>query len=115
MLAVVLVALASGRARAYPQFQIARDMTCTGCHLAPDGGGLLNENGTSVVEQLAWKPGNSAFLHGVVPTPGWLQLGGNLVGAAGLVYPGVASADAYPMQIDVDARAATHGFSANVI
>ena len=37
--------LVGGTAHAYPQFQMSRDQTCTGCHLSPSGGGLLNENG----------------------------------------------------------------------
>ena len=42
----VAVAAMAGTAAAYPQFQLSRDQTCTGCHLSPAGGGLLNENGT---------------------------------------------------------------------
>jgi len=115
-LVCTLVFLAGIRsAAAYPQFQLARDQTCTGCHIAPDGGSLLNENGESVAETISQWGTNPAFMYGALGTPSWLQLGGDLRGAAGFVYPGVASAAAYPMQVDVSGRAETHGFSANVI
>jgi len=31
--AVIAVTAFPGRAEAYPQFQLSRDQTCTGCHL----------------------------------------------------------------------------------
>ena len=43
-LAVVVTLAVIGlahRADAYPQYQLGRDATCTGCHLSPAGGGLL--------------------------------------------------------------------------
>ena len=45
LIAVALVLVSAGVAAAYPQFQLARDQTCTGCHISPAGGSLLNENG----------------------------------------------------------------------
>ncbi len=101
-------------ALAYPQYQLSRDTTCTGCHVAPDGGGMLNENGFAVAENTSWKPGDSSFMYGM-SRPGWLQLGGDARGAAGFVDPGVASAAAYPMQVELAASATTHGFSLNVV
>lgn len=116
LVAVMFVLVATVTvAEAYPQFQLARDQTCTGCHVSPDGGGLLNENGRSVAETISWKGTNPDFMYGKVPTPDWLLLGGDLRGAAGFVYPGVASAAAYPMQVDVSGHAESHGFSANAI
>ncbi|HSD91332.1 MAG TPA: hypothetical protein VLB44_27600 [Kofleriaceae bacterium] len=113
MFVVVALALntAARRADAYPQWQLAREMTCTGCHISPDGAGLLNENGTAVASAVAWKDYNPEFAYGKVPAPGWLQLGGDLRGAAGFVDPGFANGAGYPMQAEVSARAATHGFS----
>jgi hypothetical protein len=98
------------RADAYPQYQLSHDPTCTGCHLSPDGGGLLDENGLAVAESTSWKGGEPAFLHGI-GTPDWLQLGGDLRAAAGFVDPGVASGAAYPMQAEVSAAATWKGFS----
>src|ERR1044072_8368108 len=109
----ILVLLASVRvAAAYPQFQPGRDITCTGCHLSPDGAGLLNENGRTVLEKLAWKEHASEFMYGKVTTPDWLQLGGDFRCASGLFINHGVSAGAFPMQIDLQARAASHGFSA---
>jgi hypothetical protein len=104
-----------GVASAYPQFQLARDQTCTSCHISPDGAGLLNENGRSVAETISWKGMNPDFMYGKVSTPDWLELGGDLRGAAGFVDPGFASAAAYPMQVDMSGHAETHGFSANAV
>lgn len=115
-LVIAFVAVVGMRtAAAYPQFQLARDQTCTGCHISPDGGGLLNENGASVAETISQWGTNPEFMYGALSTPSWLQLGGDLRGAAGFVYPGVSSAAAYPMQVDIDGRAETHGVSANVV
>lgn len=108
-----LVAVAN-RAEAYPQYQLSREATCTGCHVSPDGGGMLNENGFAVAEATSWKSGDSGFMYGM-SKPDWLQLGGDVRGAAGLVIPGVMSAAAYPMQAELAASAETHGFSLNLV
>lgn len=116
IVALVVLGLAAfaGAAHAYPQYQLSRDPTCTGCHVSPDGSGTLNENGLSVASAIAWKDGKPEFMYGW-DTPGWLQLDGHLRAAAGYVQPGVPSAAAYPMQAEVGARASTHGFSLNVV
>ena len=111
---VALLVLASaGVAHAYPQYQLSRDATCTSCHIAPEGGGLLNENGLAVSESISWKPGDSTFFYGV-ETPDWLHVGGDVRAAGGFVYPGFASAAVYPMQAEVYANAGSHGFSINL-
>ncbi|MCX5743205.1 MAG: hypothetical protein NT062_11995 [Proteobacteria bacterium] len=113
-LVVIVVALATARtAAAYPQYQLARDVTCTGCHVSPDGGGLLNENGQTVAESTAWKDGDGSFMYGM-SKPSWLALGGDVRGAAGFVYPGTPSAAAYPMQVEAAANATSHGFTLHV-
>lgn len=106
---VFLLALAH-RADAYPQFQLSRDTTCTGCHIAPDGGGILNENGTNTSEQIAWKGGNGAWMYGLGKAS-WLQLGGDVRSASGYINNGSSTAALYPMQAEVSANATTHGFS----
>jgi hypothetical protein len=53
VLTLALVAALGGHAHAYPQFQLSRDQTCTGCHLSPAGGGLLNENGLNAAEAIS--------------------------------------------------------------
>src|SRR3954468_10931893 len=86
MRAILIIAILAATARiasAYPQFQLSRDVTCTGCHLSPDGSGLLNENAINTAEAIAWKPGNGQFMYGM-HTPSWLELGGGVRGAAGL-------------------------------
>lgn len=98
------------RADAYPQYQLGHDATCTGCHLSPAGGGLLSENGFVVAEQESAKGGDPEFLHGV-SLASWLQLGGDLRGAAGLVGNGQLGGAAYPMQVELHAAAGARGFS----
>lgn len=107
-----ILALA-GVAEAYPQYQLARDGTCTGCHVSPDGGGVLNENGLAVAESSAWKAQAPEFMYGM-GKPEWLELDGNVRWASGYVRPGVSSFAFYPMQVEASARAETHGFSLNL-
>jgi hypothetical protein len=113
LLALLVVAALGGVSYAYPQY-LSRDATCTGCHISPDGGGMLNENGLSVAEATAWKDGSSEFMYGM-SLPGWLQLDGHVRAAAGYVQPGVPSAAAYPMQAELGARAAFGSFSINAV
>jgi hypothetical protein len=75
---LALIILCTHSADAYPQYQLSHDTTCTSCHLSPAGGGLLNENGYTVSESEAWKPGDSSFFYGKVDVPGWLQVGGDI-------------------------------------
>ncbi|HEY4057206.1 MAG TPA: hypothetical protein VGM39_11390 [Kofleriaceae bacterium] len=116
-ISIILVTLGvlAGVAEAYPQFQIGRDPTCTGCHVSPAGGGALNENGIAVAETIAWKGGDGNFMYGW-KTPSWLALDGDFRGAAGYVNPGVNSAAAYPMQAEVGAIVkAPAGFSLRLV
>lgn len=115
MRAIVTLAalvLCAGRAAAYPQYQLSRDATCTGCHLSPAGGGILTENGLEVADADAWKGGDPEFLHGV-SLPSWLQASGDVRAAGGLVDNGKLGAAAYPMQAEVHASAGMHGFTFN--
>ncbi len=112
--ACALIILCTQRAHAYPQYQLSHDVTCTSCHLSPGGGGLLNENGLAVAEMEAWKGGKPEFLNGKVEPPKWLELGGDLRGAAGAVDNGAMGGAGYPMQAEVYASAGTKGFTVNV-
>jgi hypothetical protein len=111
VISVVLVVVYAQRAEAYPQYQLVGDATCTGCHLSPAGGGLLNENGLSVAETESWKGGDPDFVHGRLPSPGWLTLGGDVRGAAGTADNGAMAGAAYPMQAELYAAAHTRGFT----
>ena len=77
VIAFAIVLGATGTAAAYPQFQLSRDQTCSGCHLSPAGGGLLNENGLSTAESMSQYGTAPEFFYNKVPTPSWLELGGN--------------------------------------
>ena len=57
----LIVCASAGTGAAYPQFQLRDGRTCTSCHLAPGGGGLLNQNGILSAEQLASRSGDGAF------------------------------------------------------
>jgi len=109
------IALAASRpAAAYPQYQLSRDQTCTGCHLSPAGGVLLTENGYSVAETFSQLGTAPEFMYGKLPLPGWLALGGDLRGAAGYFRTPDTAVVAIPMQADVYAHATFGGFSLHV-
>ena len=106
----VLAALA-GVAEAYPQFQLARDQTCSGCHISPAGGNLLNENGLLAAETMSQFGTAPEFMYGKIPTPEWLTLGGDLRGATGYLQTPEKVLAAFPMQIELYAAATFGGFS----
>ena len=98
--AIVALGLAR-RADAYPQFQLAKDQTCTGCHISPAGGGLLTENGLNTATGIStWGTAPEVF-YNKLPLPDWLDLGGDLRGAAGYFQTPFKSLDGFPMQADV--------------
>jgi hypothetical protein len=101
IVAAALVVLGfAGRSYAYPQFQMSRDQTCTGCHISPAGGGLLTENGLVVAESISQWGTAAAFFYGKIPTPSWLVLGGDLRGASGYVQSPEKLLASFPMQIE---------------
>ncbi|HEX3758541.1 MAG TPA: hypothetical protein VHW23_07525, partial [Kofleriaceae bacterium] len=112
--ALALVAAASRGAAAYPQYQLSRDQTCTGCHLSPAGGGLLTENGYSVAESQAQLSDSSAFMYGLFKLPGWLALGGDLRSATGFIRTPDNQFAFIPMQGDVYVHAMFKGFTVHV-
>src|SRR5262249_48403962 len=95
---VAVLALTSGRAEAYPQFQLSRDQTCSGCHLSPAGGGLLSENGYSIAETMGKLTDSSAFIYGLAPMPKWLAVGGDLRSSTGFLHAPDNSPVFIPMQ-----------------
>src|SRR5262245_50663216 len=103
--AAALLICIAGRAHAYPQFQMSRDKTCTGCHISPAGGGLLTENGLVTAETISQWGTAPEFFYGKVPTPGWLVLGGDLRGASGYVQSPEKLLASFPMQIEAYAAA----------
>jgi hypothetical protein len=108
-LAFAVVALIGGTAHAYPQFQMSRDQTCSGCHISPAGGGLLNENGLSTAENISQWGTAPEFFYGKIPTPSWLTLGGDLRGASGFVQSPEKILASFPMQIEAYANAVFGG------
>jgi hypothetical protein len=119
-LVIAAIALSSARALAYPQYQLTRDVTCTGCHLSPAGGTLLNENGLVTAEQFSQWGTNPAFLNGLLPEPKWLELGGDLRWAAGWhrYYDQNGKTGAFvtfPMQADLYGAATKDAFSVHVM
>jgi hypothetical protein len=105
LIAAATLGLLGGTAHAYPQFQMSRDQTCTGCHLSPSGGGLLNENGLATAEGISQWGTAPEFFYGKVPTPSWLVLGGDLRGASGYVQSPEKILASFPMQIEAYGRA----------
>jgi hypothetical protein len=94
-----------GRAHAYPQFQLSRDQTCSSCHLGPEGGGLLNENGDVFAENNSQYGQSGAFFYDKFKLPSWLTLGGDLRGAYGYDRTPQQYLVAFPMQLDLYASA----------
>lgn len=117
--AVVALVIAAGlavasRADAYPQFQLARDQTCTGCHISPAGGNMLNEMGGVVAEQISTYGTSAEFMYGKIPTPKWLTLGGDLRGAAGYLQSPEKVVAMFPMQLEAYGAATFGAFSLHV-
>ena len=108
VVATVLVTLGLARvASAYPQFTLEGAQTCADCHVAPAGGGLLNEMGRLFAEDLSRGEGVEEFLHGKWTPPEWLHLSGDVRMAAGItgrgdygpaIHPAVV-----PMQAEINA------------
>ncbi|MFN0250414.1 MAG: hypothetical protein ACKV2T_26275 [Kofleriaceae bacterium] len=104
-------ALAPERADAYPQYQLSHDQTCTGCHLSPSGGNLLNENGLAAKEAMSQLGTAPEFFYGKLGTPAWLHLGGDVRGSAGYLQTPEKALAAFPMQIELYATAKFGGVS----
>ena len=84
-LLVILIVAMPAVARAYPQFQFATgSVRCNECHLAPAGGGLLDDYGRQEAGDTISAGGDGGLLHGLVTPPSWLALGGD-ARVAGLV------------------------------
>jgi hypothetical protein len=116
--AFVLAHLLSGAAaQAYPHWQFSAGVSrCNVCHYAPGGGGLLNGYGRDAAgEDLSTFEGEGAFLHGVLPMPPWLAVGGDLRGAYAAQEVGDINGSKhsfFPMQADLQVRGALpEGFS----
>jgi hypothetical protein len=85
---------------------MSRDQTCTGCHLSPAGGGLLNENGLNVAQSLgSWETAPEFFYKAITP-PSWLTLGGDLRSAGGYVQAPEKLLAIFPMQYEAYGHAA---------
>lgn len=98
--AAVLAGLA-GVAGAYPQYQLSRDKTCTGCHISPAGGGLLTENGESVAETISTFGKSAAFLYGAAELPSWLAVGGDFRASTGYIQTPEKALASFPMQVEL--------------
>jgi hypothetical protein len=110
-LVALLVALTAPReARAYPQFQFSSGTNrCSQCHQSPAGGGLLTSWGRDESGDTISLGGDGAFLHGLVPLPSVLALGGDLRYAVirnDVGSPAGVETAAFPMQGDLYARVA---------
>ncbi len=118
--ALVVIAIVAGLvtaakpAHAYPQFQLARDATCSGCHVNPAGGGLLNENGMAAAEAMSQFGDPPEFMYNKIPLPSWLELGGELRNIAGYFKSPQDYLALFPMQADVYAAATFKAFQIHV-
>jgi hypothetical protein len=110
--AIVLVG--TGRAHAYPQFELSKDQSCAGCHISPTGGGLLSENGMTIAESISAFGTAPEFMYGKVKTPDWLALGGDFRGAYGYLQAPQRYLVGFPMQGDLYGVATKSNFSLHV-
>ena len=111
---VAFLALAGGRANAYPQFQLTHDTTCSGCHISPAGGGLLSENGMNTAEAMSALGNNPEFMYGAIDTPDWLAIGGDLRGIFGYAQAPQRYILGLPMQADLYVNGTKGNFSVQV-
>ena len=109
-LALLVVAAVAGRAAAYPQFQLSKDQTCSGCHISPAGGGLLNEQGLNTAAALAQFGTAPEFMYDKIKLPDWLMLGGDFRGAYGFLQAPQRYIVGFPMQADIYASAVWNAF-----
>lgn len=110
---LVSIALGSGTAMAYPEFQFSTGTSrCGECHFAPVGGGLINAYGRDEAASTISGSGDGRFLHGAIELPEWIAIGGDVRGAAfgRRVRDGVEGA-VFPMQAELYVRAASGGLS----
>lgn len=101
LIVLAFLVAATGTAAAYPQFQLSKDQTCSGCHLSPAGGGLLNENGLSTAESISQYGQAPELMYGKIPLPSWLALGGDFRLAGGYVRTPQNDPALIPMQGDL--------------
>ncbi|MBA3503987.1 MAG: hypothetical protein H0T65_26740, partial [Deltaproteobacteria bacterium] len=110
-----LICLVSGRADAYPQFQLSTGTDrCSACHFSPAGGGLINDYGRDEAGSTISAGGDGRFLHGAWTPPSWIQLGVDARGALGVKYREEREVIAFPMQLDVYVRAGGERISFNL-
>jgi hypothetical protein len=107
----LLILFVPAVALAYPQYQLAKDQTCTGCHVSPAGGGLLNENGLAVAESASTYGGAPEAAHGSLVGPSWLEVGADLRAGAGLIADLGPRPSAFPMQAEAGALVHHAAFS----
>jgi hypothetical protein len=100
-LVTLFVVATAGTAAAYPQFQLSKDTTCGACHVAPEGGDLLNENGLNAAGEISQLGTDPSFMNGLFGVPSWLTLGGDFRGATGFVQTPQKFLDTFPMQADL--------------
>jgi hypothetical protein len=104
------LALAAGRAQAYPQFQFSSGTNrCSQCHYSPAGGGLITSWGRDESGDTLSLGGDGAFLHGAWSPPSWLALGADFRLAGTRTTDGGQQSPqwaVFPMQADIYARLA---------
>ena len=114
LLTIAVLAVARGRAHAYPQFELSKDQSCAGCHISPTGGGLLNENGMMVAETISKFGTAPEFMYGKVETPDWIAVGGDFRGAYGYLQAPQRYLIGFPMQGDLYGNFSKSNFSLQI-
>ncbi len=114
VIALATAWLSSGQAHAYPQFQLAYDQTCTGCHISPAGGNLLNENGLAVAEANALFPDQPEVMYNALKLPRWFSLGGDFRSGTGYMHTPTNILTFFPMQYELYAAVTSGSFSVHV-
>jgi len=108
VVALLVLLLDSGTAKAYPQFQFSTDTKrCDLCHYSPAGGGLIKSYGRDAAGEEISMAGNGDFLHGAWTPPDWLDLGMDYRGATIIKDDELTGSRTaiFPMQFDLYTRA----------
>lgn len=96
-----LLAATARDAAAYPQYTLARQATCSACHISPAGGGLLDGMGPITAEDDTTYGGDGGFLEGKVTLPEAVKIGGDVRFAVGGSDNGGGFGPAlFPMQVE---------------
>ena len=106
-LVALVIAGASRRAAAYPQFQLSREQTCTGCHARRRAVACSRKTGWRAQKRCRSSGTSPEFMYGKLGTFNSFSFGGDLRGAQGYLQTPQRYLVGFPMQGDLLRGAST--------